>query len=300
MLPRPLDARKHYLKTARIAAITVVWSFIIIVAAYANFGEKFAIVPMIKDTLILREGYNNIFWFMQALIAIMLAYPIFKACYAPENKAALWSLMTLLVVYTFVDQGLNMLANVAAATIKGTMAVSGLLPWDRDLLYATNTSLFNKLAWPVVYFMAGGIIARHDFKVRSKLSVVVAIALFISAAIGLTAFGLIASKYTPIPFDTVFHGYNTLWLGNDDYRFRGALELIWWDGGKATAILGGATLGIYLIHIPVKWMLQAALPIELFNPYFYWVMMTVLCLSLSLAATLMLKRVPLLSALVKL
>ena len=163
LLPRPLDARKHYRKLAVIVAVIVVWKTID--AAFCVLVDRSYEVGF-KDYLKFLLGGNfgdypttGYFWFMNALIAVYLVYPLVKLIF-DENGVALRACLVVLLVFGFgKDSAITVLDMLGVLTHHD---LSSLLD-DVGKFY-----IFGGYGYILLYFIAGGLIARRIKDVRDK------------------------------------------------------------------------------------------------------------------------------------
>lgn len=79
LLNKDMDLKKHVRKTIKSLWLTVLWSFIIIIAVIPILGfEDFSIVNFIKGVFVNKHGYSHYLWFMVQLTIIYLIFPLIK------------------------------------------------------------------------------------------------------------------------------------------------------------------------------------------------------------------------------
>lgn len=158
LFSKPLDVRRHYAKTARIVVLTVAWralsacvmGFIVNRSPLENGGRAFLDYLLFGDL----EGFMlGHFWFMNALIALYLLYPVIRACLdAPQGAVVVESLLCIVLMFTFVPNAADILIS-AMGHYLGTPAFSLTSALGR-------INPFGGFGYALVYFVGGGLLRR--------------------------------------------------------------------------------------------------------------------------------------------
>src|SRR5467141_2314788 len=103
LLNRPLDLRRHLLKTFRLYLLTLTWSLITVLCLIKIDGDSYSAWQFIHTVLFLKLGVNNHLWFLFALVSIYLLLPAVKVVYDHPNQRVIWWLLALIFVFSFGD-----------------------------------------------------------------------------------------------------------------------------------------------------------------------------------------------------
>ena len=161
LFSRPLDVRRHYAKTARIILLTVAWkalsAWTMGLIVNQNPLEKGA--RAFLDYLLFGdfEGFMlGHFWFMNALIALYLLYPVIRACLdAPRGVVAIECLLGIVLLFTFVPNAVD-------------TAISAMSYYLGTPFFSFTSALgrinpLGAFGYALVYFVGGGLLRRaHD------------------------------------------------------------------------------------------------------------------------------------------
>lgn len=259
LLPRPFDVRKHIRKTVTIVAVIAMWKNI--VALFCIFVDKTHPVT-VKDFLRFQLGGGfgeyptGYFWFMNALIAVYLVYPLIKMLFDCKDGIALKA--TLAVLFTFTvgkDTLVVLLDMLGAATHHEFSSILDSM---------TEFYIFGSYGYVMLYFLVGGLIAREMFpdgpkgEIRwpfhsfNRLHAVLVLVLCYALSFGVQRFQH-ATKGTNLTID---YGY---WLLPTFVATCLALMVCLTVGtrrtGMSAAITGIAgcvgrnTFGVYMLHM---------------------------------------------------
>lgn len=120
LFPRSLDIKRHYIKTARIIALTLSWkvisAFIMGCIVHRNpfhLGKAAFVHYLLFGNL---EGFDlGHFWFMNVLIMLYLIFPILKICFDSEmGREALRCLLVIILCFTVGASAFDILAAAAS------------------------------------------------------------------------------------------------------------------------------------------------------------------------------------------
>lgn len=252
LLNKPLDIRKHCKKIVRILFILYSWRAIHILV-YRALGApavnvKSAIKMIMGDTNY--QGYPmGHFWFLEALVAIYIVFPLIKTIFDTNNQRPLILALGAIGVLTFGLDSLRALLEACLGTT-GTQISSALG-------FLAKMNIFGPYGYLLIYFVAGGLLGKHYQAKGSRLetrniftclmilsiSLVCTVSLheaqFIRGIAGpyTTTYGywLITTLTTTL---SIF--YLAVVLGNTVKDTRVA---------SITKFLGSKTLGVYLMHM---------------------------------------------------
>lgn len=162
LLPRPLDCHKHYRKVLLIVGIVAIWKTIAAIF-FILFDKSYTV--NIKEFLKFQFGGNfgeyptGYFWFMNALIAIYLIYPLIKLI-VDKRGAALWSCLAVLFAFTVCKDTITVILNMVGFATHHELA---------SLLESLNEyNLFGNYGYVMLYFIVGGLLGEHVAEILSK------------------------------------------------------------------------------------------------------------------------------------
>ena len=153
LLPRTFDVRRHYKKTCEIIAIVSVWK--LLAAAFCVFVDGSHPVG-VKDLIIflLGGGFGEYlvgyFWFMNALIAVYLVYPLIKLAFDAEDRSVLNCLWVVVFAFSFGKDTVRVILQMLGTASHHDFAsvLDGL-----DQFY-----IFGNYGYVLIYFITGGLI----------------------------------------------------------------------------------------------------------------------------------------------
>lgn len=156
LLPRPLDVHKHVRKTVTIIAVLVVWKIIVTIFGIVVDGATYTFT--FKDFLgfLFSHELGNYpltgyMWFMNALIAIYLIYPLIKLMF-DDNGAALKATVGVLLTFTVGKDTLVEILNMLG--VLSHHEFSSILDKSYEFY------IFGSYGYTLLYFIVGGMIAR--------------------------------------------------------------------------------------------------------------------------------------------
>ena len=172
LMTRPLNINQHIIKTARIFVFTLIWRFIHVVVFYvlgANFPRASEFVFMLFGGNV--DGYLlGHFWFLNALIALYLVFPLVKAAWDSSNRFPVYFVVGSLIAFSFfLDGGVPAVLCVFDA-LCGTHYQAILTPLD-------ELNIFGGYGYLLVYFIGGGLVAETFLKHRGSKTALTSIAI---------------------------------------------------------------------------------------------------------------------------
>lgn len=251
LMSRPLDVNKHVVKTARIFAFTLLWRIIHIAVFYllgANPPSASEFVFMLFGGNV--DGYLlGHFWFLNALIALYLVFPLVKAAWDSSNRFPVYLVTGLLIaVAFFLDGGVPAVLCIIDA-FNGTHYQTILTPLD-------ELNIFGGYGYLLVYFIGGGLVAETFLKHRESKTTLTRIAVVVLLLALLSTGVLQYFQHEALKVGTTTkYGYQLpstlaatlalLWLC-----------LVWGDSLKENGVtrraftwLGANTLSVYFLHM---------------------------------------------------
>ncbi len=297
ILNRPINFKKHILKTLRLYFFTMVWAFItfLLIRGYGANGAS--VGEIIHATLFLDFNVSNHLWFLFSLTSIYLLVPVVKVAFDSDDKRVILWLLFLLFIFSFGNIFANWCLQVFQhSTGQGLQLEAGRIK-GYSLFNAQGINPFGGLYWGLVYFIVGGLLGRYSQKVQKLIPTWGLCLTFLIAALGLSGYGTMVSYYLDgLVFDTVFDGFSSIPGMVMTLSMLLILQNMWDVRGKIGSIvasIGANTLGIYVLHMFILRILNPfyeSLSISTFLPAHLGYAVIVLLLSWLLA--LGLKRMP--------
>lgn len=293
--PKIFNGGKHYKKVAKIILLTVLWSFLILgIIKMAYLSTDFiSWKEYIKIIIHGKTGYViNQYWFLKALIMVYLFFPLLKWTF-DNDKTSLIIFGLAVALLTFGNNLLYIMHQIFLIGFDKPISedIKNYIPWY-NFLYKVP------YAYALVYFIMGGFIYRFISDNKRRIPCTMLTAFFIAAWILSTAISLIFE--TKMKWDPCFDGYGCvmtlimscclcLFLLQATLNINHYLDLI-----------AKNTLGIYLTHGII---IYATKPILSETPQlanlFCQLIYSSMILVVSLLIVLLLKRIPYVSAWVK-
>ncbi|WP_317416526.1 acyltransferase [Thermophilibacter provencensis] len=156
LFSKSLDVKRHYAKTARIVLITLVWralsAWIMSLIVSQNPLERgmraFLDYVLFGDL----EGFMlGHFWFMNALIALYLLYPVIRICLDTlQGVFVVECLLGIVLLLTFVPNILDILVSVMSFYLG--------IPSFSFATVAQRINPFGSFGYVLVYFVGGGLL----------------------------------------------------------------------------------------------------------------------------------------------
>lgn len=153
LLPRTFDVKKHYKKTCTVVAIVSIWklliaAFFVYVDGSHSVGVKNLVVFLFGGGF--GEYPVGYFWFMNALIAVYLIYPLIKIAFDSNDKSAMGCLLAVIFCFSVgkdtVRVILQMLGSVSHHDFASVLDGVG------------QFYIFGDYGYVLMYFVIGGLI----------------------------------------------------------------------------------------------------------------------------------------------
>jgi Uncharacterized protein conserved in bacteria len=297
ILNKTFDLKKHVKKLVRIVILTILWALIELIVIMFIKGEYLSLLEIFKGIIQLKHGWINHLWFMGALFTVYIFAPIIKSAFdSPDGKKNFHFFLIAFCLFSFGNSLLSMCINCLEYFMKADILA------NNNNTFAGFNTIRGVMLYSLSYFMLGGLMFANRNKMLDKHFKIYSIfAIFISM-IGLTLYGIMMSNTDEKIFDIVWNGYDSVFTLINvcaffiiTFSYKGDKKL-----GKYLKIVGENTLGIYIIHILVIELLKPIYTsIAIHNNIIFNIFFVVIILNISLAITLLLKRVPLVKELVK-
>lgn len=242
IINKPLDIKKHYLKTLKILGILLLWSLLNVVIIKLLNNECLNIKDIINNVLKtdISNKYTGPLWFLQNLIMLYLIYPALKVVH--DNNKRIYN--HLFICVTFFTVGMNLLLN-------SILIFQGLT----NIKIASIYSFFEKYN-PIsngnfiFFFMLGGYIFEYKDKLQCNKKRLIGITIGVVSCIYAFIMGTVLSKISgkmvagSFNYGTVFMAGIIISLFSLFYKYKNHRRIY----NKIIEDLGKNSLGIYLVH----------------------------------------------------
>ena len=245
MLGRPLNLKKHSIRTGKMMMLTCFWILFLLLVLQYYYQEPIHWKELKENIWELKDGWNNHLWYMAVLIGIYLIYPLLKSTYDGSRSSFFW--------FT----GVTVILVFGSSLLDLAVTLFNLFVKKEFFLYQNNLPVFNQfqpLAYStkmgVAYFCLGGTawaLEKHLLRIPARWRNLAA-ALGILVCCGMLGMlGWRFSLYLKGLWDVVWNGYSTVFtLGNVLCLY--ILSLNWKRDIPILSQISANTLGIYLTH----------------------------------------------------
>lgn len=297
LLNRPLNLQRHARKTIKLLFITYAWAVIVLLILIPITGSEYTLKGFLRSVWTLERGMINYLWFLLALVSIYLIFPLIKLTYDQQQKTTFFYICAVFFLVSFGNLTLNSIINVLQS-IFGFVYLT-----DDHFNFFQRVDPFGRYSYAFFYFSIGGYLALliKEKKIQASNSLMVMV--FVFALLLLFAYGCLMTLSHGKYYDTVFDGYYslmTLAMSVSTFIFLSRITIRNNKVSKFVTIIGVNTLGIYILH---------AIFSKALTPYFREsslaqnisvnIAYATLLVLLSLFLTILLKRMPLVSWLLR-
>ena len=245
LLSRPMELKKHTVKTVKLMALTCFWILFLLAVLQAYYGEYHDWQEMNQGIWDLKNGWNNQLWYMGVLMAIYLVFPLLKKTFDADRKTYYW-FCAVAVFLVFGSSLLNL-----------GVTMFDLLVKREFYLFENNLPVFHMFnpfgyinSLGLAYFCLGGAAWGLEERIRKIpalwRNLAAGAGLFLCCGM-LGIFAWRVSLYSKDVWDVVWNGYNSVFtLGSVICLYVLSLNL---DREiPALRLVSANTLGIYLVH----------------------------------------------------
>lgn len=297
LLSHSFHLKKHIFKTLKIVVLVLCWGFLGQVLLMPVTGTYFTMAELIEGICSLRDGWINHLWFLCTLVRIYLLFPLIKYAY-DHNKTLFYYITAVFLIVSVGFVTLRQGVEIVSAFLRRDFAF--FLPAD----FLAQFHSFTSDGYAYAYFCLGGLAALEKdriMKMGAKIRIALPIVTLLVSSTGLWFVGLFYTRVIGQNWEVVWYGYNTIFTLLNTCAMV-CLCLNYQTDGKRIRLISDNTLGIYLIHPVVNVIGKACLPVSLppYNTVPGTIAFAVGMLFVSLALTLLLKKIPLLRRLVTL
>lgn len=253
LLGKPLNLKKHVVKTVKIIIITVIWRILTVASLLLLMpgNERgYSIREYCMEVLRADQGYISHLWFMGALVCIYIFFPLLKIVYDKNLKIFIY-FICVCAIMTFGNKLINMLMTLISVVFMGNIGGA------EDINYF---NMFNPFAgmcgYTLVYFGIGGLLYYVQNQIKEKIDLkhnCMAVFGIICMVLLSAGWGIFRSRESGDVWDIVWNGYDTLFtLGNVLLIYFLSLNYRPTAGNKAAhfiQVISCNTLGIYFLHV---------------------------------------------------
>ena len=245
LLGRPLDLKKHTIKTGKLMVLTCFWILFLLVVLQDYYQQPINWAELKEGVWNLRDGWNNHLWYMSALISIYLVFPLLKAAY-DGNRGGFYWFTAVAVLAVFGSSLYDLCVTMFNLVVKKEFWIhqNNLPLFYQFQPFAYNTRM------GLAYFCLGGvawILEERLLKFPARWRNLIAASGLLLCCAMLGILGWRFSLYRGWLWDVVWNGYNTVFtLGSVLCLYVLSLNL-----KRDVPILrwiSANTLGIYLVH----------------------------------------------------
>ncbi|MEG0364470.1 MAG: acyltransferase [Erysipelotrichales bacterium] len=217
-------------------------AFKIIYAYSFNVGFKSFSDLVYALTSTIAKGYRvNHMWYLYALIAIYLMYPIISYCY--KDKKIYTYIVIIVVSSAFI-------LNPVCLLFKETLG------YDLQLIEAT-LPLQSHYLFAIAYFMVGGWLRKAELPLFKKLGITPLLISFVLLISLQALYAQVLSNYTNTLFDPMYDGYSIVTcLFSSIIVFTIFKDKVKRIDSKFIKKVSCYTFGIYLIHWPLAYYIK--------------------------------------------
>jgi len=292
LLPKELDLKKHYRKVLRFFIIMSFWGLVELFVLQFFKGEYMTPGGMIYGLVTLRADWINHLWFMGAMIAIYLFFPLIKVVFDHDKKIFLISAITL-----FILTIANISANYTISSLLYALNLAETRMKHDFFQYFSFFGLGSRM-YSFVYFAFGGLACFYEEKIRKiRHRNIYAIVTILISSVLLFLVGVCYSEMKKEVWDVVWSGYDTIFTFMMTLSIY-ALSLNYKGGNKVIETISRNTLGIYLLHPIVKPVLVNILYRYPINSYFLSLLFSLFTIAVTFLLVQMIKKIPVLRDLI--
>lgn len=288
---RPFNMEKHLRRISRFYLTIVAWKAIYMVL-YWHWGAPVndSLKELLSYLLLFQslEGVGTAhFWFMDAMLTVMLVSPVLYLCYHNKDMGGESSFLTghsqLLLFLLAVLILFNQLPAIGNLVIRVLSQLTGRTPWNISPLGEVNPFSFRYSNY-FTYYLLGGLLMEY----RDKFSLRTASLCTLLGTVGLLCIKYLQTgsfRWNGIYLESGYYWGSTMLLAAGLFLLAVRMTVREHSAaGRIARYAGAYTMGIFYLHIPLLFALSPVLFIKL-QPYHGWMVnllesCLVLCLSL--------------------
>jgi len=296
LLPKPLDLKRHTLRTGKLMLQTCFWMVFLLLVLQPFYGEYYTWEQLKETCWQLKNGWNNQLWFLEVLIGIYLVFPLLKGAWDSGWKSFCW-FAAVAALLVFGNDLVNLGVTLFDLFVKKEFS---LHQNDLPVFHSFNPFNWNFLLG-LAYFCLGGVVYLAEerlLRISERWRNLAAAMGMVLCCFMLGMIGWRFSLYRKETWDVVWNGYSTVFtLGNVLCLYVLSLNLK--REILLVRVISANTLGIYLIHdlihkVLTDYVIQFSFMRTLTGTLVY----AAVLLLISLGICLVLKKLPLVKHLI--
>ena len=278
---RPFDMQKHFRRIIRLYLTVAAWKLIYLVL-YRHWGAPVTgSLRALLSYLLLFQHLDGVgtahFWFMDAMLTVMLVSPVLYLCYhskdteVPLPRNTSWTLPGHSRILLFLLAALLLFNQIPAAGNLITRVVSQLTgkpAWDISPLGEVNPFSFRYSNY-FTYYILGALLMEYKEKISNRVWA----ALILAGSAGLLCVKYVQTgsfRWNGIYLESGYYWFSTMLLAAGLFLFLVHLNIREHTAAAWAAYhVGASTMGIFYLHIPLIYVLAPAVFARL-QPYSGW------------------------------
>lgn len=243
VMNKPFDAKRFFLKTVKIAALTVIWGILTLAGLMLLHGDSFSVGGFLRDLWYWKQDYINHLWFLQTLVMIYLFLIVIIPAWQSRTGGFHFFLISLLVL----TAGNALL--LAGANVFQTLAKVEIIQGQFNFF-----NQFNPFTGSFGYSFAYVILGGWAFAERARFDSVrwrrIALIGFCISMLLLIGYGVLLSYEAGTRYIFGTWDYGSIFIFIATFCLF-ILSLGYSGGGwlgRVLALVGKNTMTIYLLH----------------------------------------------------
>lgn len=243
VMNKPFDAKRFFMKTLKIAALTVVWGVLTLAGLMLLRGDAFSVGGFLRDLWYWKQDYINHLWFLQTLVMVYL----FLIVIIPAWQARTGGFRIFLICLLVLTAGNALL--LAGANAFQTLAKVEIIQGQFNFFNQFNP-FTGTFGYAFAYVLLGGWAFAERARFQSKRWKRVAAAGFCLSMLLFVGYGILLSygAGTRYIFGTLDYGSIFMFIA----AFCLFVLLLDYSGegwfGRVVKLIGRNTMAIYLLH----------------------------------------------------
>lgn len=270
---RPFNMRKHLARIARFYMTIIAWKAVyLLLYRYWGAPANGSVRALLSYLLLFQhlEGVGTThFWFMDAMLAVMLVSPILYLCYhtndgknaEPRHSQLFLFLLVVLVLFNQLPAAGNLLLRIISQW-------TGRPEWNISALGEINPFSFRYSNY-FTYYLLGALLMEY----RGKFTMRIPTALTLTGTVGLFCVKYIQTgsfRWNGIYLESGYYWISTMFLATGLFLFATNLTVREASpAGYIAKYVGAATIGFFYLHIPLIFVLAPSVFSKL-QPYNGW------------------------------
>ena len=262
---RSFSLKKHIQRMIRFYLVAVIWRLIYLLL-YHSWGAPLTGMRALLSCLFLFQPMNGVeishFWFMDAMLTVMLAAPLLRICLEHDRKLIYYTLAVLILFNQLLADGNLLLAVLTRMLGRSALEISSFAEINPFSFRHSNY---------MVYYLLGILLTDRRANTSGKISILM-------MAAGLS--GLVLIKYLQsgtfqwqgLHITSGYYWLSTMLLACGMFFFTAHLPfnrvplLPWFS-----QTVGTSTMGVFYLHIPLIFLLRPTLFAQL-SAYNGWLL----------------------------